>query len=665
MKISQIGSLIAFFVLILQTLFFGESYLRYIIFGFWMIFIFAHLPLFNFKRIHQHKLSMSVICLYLIGIAYTSLFTHSVPLTLDFWASITTIILTFCFFLLLPRNYYPSALFFQGLVILGVVFTFIGIFFFFFPHFGSKLPGMNIFYASFGHNHLVALLLLLVPVLIGLLIQEKKNKMYWLLLLLLIAGIILSFGRTGFVLGGVEVIVGYYFYVKEKNGEAAKKVGKLVFLGILATLFIVTAIYFLFSARPVFNESFDCNGIFQRVKLCKNLQKETRLLYWKQAITAIENFPVIGYGPGTFSLISYKYQQYPGMFSAFAHNEFLQQFAENGLIGGTLFLIMIATLLFESVRNLKNKDQILEKMVLLAIIISIINASIDFDWSFSGILLLTFVFFALLIRNERDSDQPIHSKQILQGTSKCIFIITCSIILTLSVLSLVTEVLLKQNRFQVAFQLFPYFSSQRLIFVKELNGEFQAKLFKIYFYHEDVQSKKKDLTQEDSFHLFTLNPWQQSFKGVDVLDNMSEKHLEQYVLFLLNAKYQHDYQLSGTSQEQISAHLLDRADNFLLKNEYLHAGRYIVYAYRLTDWSLNFHRPVFIDHPVSMNFIDQFLNQLDFIPGSYFGAFADDYANLYLGYLNENESHLSTQERERLKNRILEIAWWKEDVRNY
>jgi O-antigen ligase len=69
---------------------------------------------------------------------------------------------------------------------------------------------------------------------------------------------------------------------------------------------------------------------------------EIRLGMWKDTLHLIGEYPLLGCGLGTFESVYLKHQTVATNYSvAFAHNDYLQAFAELGVIG---FLILVATL---------------------------------------------------------------------------------------------------------------------------------------------------------------------------------------------------------------------------------------------------------------------------------------------------------------------------------
>ena len=66
-----------------------------------------------------------------------------------------------------------------------------------------------------------------------------------------------------------------------------------------------------------------------------------RINYWRTAISIIKDHPILGVGPGNFQEVFLKYKVGLSTNTRYAHNIFLQMWAEAGILGfaGIVFLI--------------------------------------------------------------------------------------------------------------------------------------------------------------------------------------------------------------------------------------------------------------------------------------------------------------------------------------
>ncbi|MBI5449131.1 O-antigen ligase family protein [Candidatus Gottesmanbacteria bacterium] len=198
-------------------------------------------------------------------------------------------------------------LFTKWLLFVGVVATLASFVFLLAPSWASFLPPMNLLYATYGHNHLADLLLFVFPIAIG-------NTG---LLVLFTIGMLLTFARGAWIL----LVFYLLFLVWRSKNVAVRRVGLLVAAAIIATLLLV-ALRGIPTQKP-------------------SLLADGRWEYWRQAIEAIKERPLFGSGPGTFYLQSKRLQSAPSSYSWFAHSFPLEVAVESGLVGFSLFSVLL------------------------------------------------------------------------------------------------------------------------------------------------------------------------------------------------------------------------------------------------------------------------------------------------------------------------------------
>ena len=96
-----------------------------------------------------------------------------------------------------------------------------------------------------------------------------------------------------------------------------------------------------------------------------------RLNYWSTAIGTIKDHPFLGVGAGNFQEVFLKYKVGLSTNTRYAHNIFLHQWAETGILGFAGIFFMIFNLLR---RKLKNTG---DKFIFLAAIAFILHNMID------------------------------------------------------------------------------------------------------------------------------------------------------------------------------------------------------------------------------------------------------------------------------------------------
>ncbi len=145
----------------------------------------------------------------------------------------------------------------------------------------------------------------------------------------------------GLVLGAV---VAFALLIVHEGGRAIRKAG----LGLLLAAVVVTPVaYVVYRHMPAVQQ--------RRVEKVVHLQdpySAERTLHWRTAYQLFRAHPVLGTGYGTFRVLSLEpmgkewYSQRAaragGMLApGYAHNEFLQMLADDGAIGGALFVLLV------------------------------------------------------------------------------------------------------------------------------------------------------------------------------------------------------------------------------------------------------------------------------------------------------------------------------------
>ncbi|MBZ9577916.1 O-antigen ligase family protein [Patescibacteria group bacterium] len=117
-----------------------------------------------------------------------------------------------------------------------------------------------------------------------------------------------------------------------------------VLLGAVITCIVIISILtgiFLIRTEQFFDFSNPQNSIIQRA------------YFWKAAVKIIKDFPFTGVGPGSFGLIYPKYKSPEAFQTHFAHNSYLQVWAEMGILGFLAWLWLILRSFQVGLRKLK------------------------------------------------------------------------------------------------------------------------------------------------------------------------------------------------------------------------------------------------------------------------------------------------------------------------
>ncbi|MFA6814418.1 MAG: O-antigen ligase family protein, partial [Patescibacteria group bacterium] len=170
-------------------------------------------------------------------------------------------------------------------------------------------------------------------------------------------------------------------------------------------LFLFISLIFIFLSLPLSNNgNKTCFLKIYRKDLCISVTENSRFFYWRQAYLTFKNNPIFGYGLDSFKHAARRFPLVNEQHSAYAHNIFLHNLAEMGVIGGGLFIFLIIYIFYQSISNLKKSKITVNNFLYIGAMSSLLNAMFDFDWHFFVIFLLTLIFLAFILRS-RDSQK--------------------------------------------------------------------------------------------------------------------------------------------------------------------------------------------------------------------------------------------------------------------
>jgi O-antigen ligase len=226
----------------------------------------------------------------------------------------------------------------------------------------------RIFYPFITPNTLAGYFIIVIP-----LIFIIKDKQKWLMLLVIISALMLT-KSIGALL---SLFLGACLYIYLKKRVSRKKIAVLgVLLGICILIFILrqtaTKGHFLFS--------------FSVAK---------RLGYWHQTLKIIKAHPFKGLGLGMFNLYSSRY----------AHNSYLQLWAETGILGLASFLWLVGVNLYlpsvvlakEGVRHLHNgQTHRSAPTFIVAVVIFLLHNLVDFTLFLPEVSFIWWVILGIL-----------------------------------------------------------------------------------------------------------------------------------------------------------------------------------------------------------------------------------------------------------------------------
>jgi len=246
--------------------------------------------------------------------------------------------------------------------------------------------------ATYGnHNHLAGYMEMAIPLALGLFLTGYRGGKLFLLTVLtfiMMVAMILSLSRGGWISAFISLIfmsiclfTNRYFY---RKGFLIAIVGVC-----LAVVFIVLA----------------STSVVERVRTVMEKRQEpnlnARIVVWGGAIKVIEDYPLRGTGPGTFSTVFTQYQP-PGLTSRYfmAHNDYLHFTSELGIFLIPIIIWMIIALYRKGFQKLKNPSRLVRATTLGAMsgITAILIHSIgDFNLHIPANALLFTVLTAIVV----------------------------------------------------------------------------------------------------------------------------------------------------------------------------------------------------------------------------------------------------------------------------
>ena len=209
---------------------------------------------------------------------------------------------------------------------------------------------------------------------ISLFLVSKNRKRKILLLIGILAmgtTFIVTFTRSSYLALGISSIFMFLLFLFAR-GKIFIKENKKIVIFVLIIIILTVSLFIIptFLSKPGTTIS-RIKGRLSTEQLKNTLTSGARIAIWKITGTMIKDRPILGSGIGTFKYNDFRYQAkffeqgdnrsiYPSYYSFAekAHNEYLQLWAELGIIGLAIFLWLIIAYFNYGIRYLKKeKDE--------------------------------------------------------------------------------------------------------------------------------------------------------------------------------------------------------------------------------------------------------------------------------------------------------------------
>jgi len=221
--------------------------------------------------------------------------------------------------------------------------------------FWARNIGRQQVFGLFGNvNYFAEFLIVPLPIAVSLFFASRNKFKKILLLIATLAmgtSLIATFTRGSYLSFGVSLIF-MFFLLLISRGKNFIKNNKKIFI-ILVAIIIIT---FLFVVPTPLNKSgtviSKINSRISVTQLTQSSSIKRRIAIWKFTVLMIKDHPLLGSGIGTYKYNTLRYQAeffaqgenrslYPHGFADKAHNEYLQLWAELGIIGLGIFIWLI------------------------------------------------------------------------------------------------------------------------------------------------------------------------------------------------------------------------------------------------------------------------------------------------------------------------------------
>jgi O-antigen ligase len=300
--------------------------------------------------------------------------------------------------------------------------------------FWIKNLGRQKVFGLFGNvNYFAEYLIIPLPIAIALFFanKNKTGKILLSISILAMGGSLIATFTRGTYLGlGISLVFMFILFLTIRGKKFIKEYKK-IFIFILALIILIT---FLFVLPNPLNKSgtviSKIKGRISIAQLTKGSSLKRRIAIWKFTGMIIKDHPLLGSGLGTFKYNSLNYQAkffdqgenrslYPYGIADKAHNEYLQLWAELGIIGLGAFTWIIISFFIYGVKLLKKtRDNYKEGLIIGlmgGIIAVLVEGLFGFPLHQPATIVLFWVSLALIGVGEGSEEERIKNRKQKQS----------------------------------------------------------------------------------------------------------------------------------------------------------------------------------------------------------------------------------------------------------
>lgn len=280
-----------------------------------------------------------------------------------------------------------------------------------FPFWRGNVARMQVF-GFFGNvNYFAEYLIAPLPIAISIFfVTRNKFKKSLLLIGILAMGttLIVTFTRGSYLAVGISLIFMFFLYIVNR-GKNFLKENKKIFIIILIAIIIVAFLFII--PTPLSKPGTAISQIKRRVSITRLINEfpfGKRIAIWKYTVLMIKDHPLLGSGIGTFKYNSLKYQAkffdqgqnrslYPYGVDEKVHNEYLQLWAEIGIIGLGIFIWLMISYFNYGIKLIKRVKDKYKQGIIIGLMGSVIAVLVDGLFGFPLHLSATVVLFWLAL----------------------------------------------------------------------------------------------------------------------------------------------------------------------------------------------------------------------------------------------------------------------------
>ncbi len=289
-------------------------------------------------------------------------------------------------------------------------------------------------FGLFGNvNFFAEYLIIPLPIAVSLFFaSQNKFKKILLLVAILAMGtsLTVTFTRSSYLGFGVSLIFMAILFMT-LQGKSFIKDNKKFFIIILVAIIIITLLFII--PNPFNKSGTIIYKIKSRISVSQFIQNSytirSRIANWKFTTLMIKDNPLLGSGIGTYKYNSLRYQArfleqgqnrsiYPYVFATKTHNEYLQLWAELGIVGLGIFIWLIISYFYYGLRFIKRVKSRYKQGIIIGLMGAVVAVLIDGIFGFPLHLPATIVLFWLAlaltivtIKSEVDAEEVNTSKK--------------------------------------------------------------------------------------------------------------------------------------------------------------------------------------------------------------------------------------------------------------